>query len=159
MAKEQQRLEAQGRLRGAKAYGWAHEADQAINMYTKARRFDDVLRFVAAVHSALLADAQLHLAREFDLADGDLAEYLVAGGDRKSYVSGGSGGGGGGAGGGGGGGGGRRNARLQHRQHAVRRGQVGRRRARGASSGRADGGAASGLWVGHHAGRPLQWPR
>jgi intraflagellar transport protein 172 len=84
------RLESQGRLQEAeKLLVTAGELDLAINMYRKARKFDDMIRLVSAYRRDLLSDTHNALAEQLD-NEGHLREaeaHYVAGGRWKSAVN------------------------------------------------------------------------
>ena len=61
------RLEAAGKLREAeRLYVMVHEPDLAINMYKKARRYDDMIRLVTSFRKDLLHETHLHLAQQLE---------------------------------------------------------------------------------------------
>ena len=69
-----QREESQGRLREAeKLYLTVDEPDLAINMFKKARRYDDMVRLVASRRPHLLKETHTFLAQELEV-EGSLRE-------------------------------------------------------------------------------------
>lgn len=85
-----QRLEMQGKYRDAeKLYIVVGQEDQAINMYKKAHKFDDMIRLVTTYHKDLLAETHLHLAQQLE-AEGNYKEaekHYNDGGDWHSSVN------------------------------------------------------------------------
>mmetsp|Transcript_29270 Transcript_29270/g.93818 ORF Transcript_29270/g.93818 Transcript_29270/m.93818 type:complete len:1764 (-) Transcript_29270:152-5443(-) len=85
-----QREEGAGRLREAeKLYLTVGEADLAINMYKKARRYDAMVRLVAELRPHLLKETHTFLAQEFEV-EGSLREaetHYVAAEDWSSAVN------------------------------------------------------------------------
>lgn len=63
-----QKLEAQGKFKEAeKLYVTVKEADLAINMYKKARKFDAMVRLVATHRKELLKETHQYLAQQLEL--------------------------------------------------------------------------------------------
>eukprot|EP01137_Pigoraptor_chileana_P037243 Opistho-2@34026 len=85
-----QEMEAQGKYREAeRLYITVEEPDLAINMYKKARQYDEMIRLVTAYHKNLLVETHLHLAKELE-TEGNyrLAEqHYCAGKDWKGAVN------------------------------------------------------------------------
>ena len=66
-----------------------NEPDLAINMYKKARKFDQMLRLVSQYRKELLKDTNLHLAQQLEM-EGTLREaetYYVEAGEWQSAVN------------------------------------------------------------------------
>lgn len=62
-----QNLEEQGRFREAETlYLRGKEIDDAINMYKKARMYDDMIRLVSTFRKDLLLETHLHLAQQLE---------------------------------------------------------------------------------------------
>lgn len=77
---EAQRLEEQGRFKEAETlYLRGKEIDDAINMYKKARMYDDMIRLVSTFRKDLLLETHLHLAQQLE-AEGNFraAEHHFA---------------------------------------------------------------------------------
>eukprot|EP00658_Telonema_sp_P-2_P017711 TRINITY_DN16903_c0_g1_i3.p1 TRINITY_DN16903_c0_g1~~TRINITY_DN16903_c0_g1_i3.p1 ORF type:complete len:1394 (-),score=437.87 TRINITY_DN16903_c0_g1_i3:63-4244(-) len=69
-----QRLEEQGRFREAETlYLRGKEIDDAINMYKKARMYDDMIRLVSTFRKDLLLETHLHLAQQLE-AEGNFKQ-------------------------------------------------------------------------------------
>lgn len=63
-----QRMEAAGKLKQAeKLYLKVKEPDLAINMYKKARKYDDMIRLVTTYRKDLLKETHLHLAQQLEM--------------------------------------------------------------------------------------------
>ena len=70
-------------------YLTVNEPDLAINMYKKARKFDQMLRLVSQYRKELLKDTNLHLAQQLEM-EGTLREaetYYVEAGEWQSAVN------------------------------------------------------------------------
>lgn len=84
------RLEGAAKLRDAeRLYLLVHEPDLAINMYKKARRFEDMVRLVGSHRQELLHETFLHLGQQLE-ADGShrqAEEYYARASDWKSAVN------------------------------------------------------------------------
>lgn len=66
--KEGQKLEKEGKYKEAeKMYITANEPDLAINMYKKAKQFDNMIKLVAKYRKDHLKDYHLHLAKNFEM--------------------------------------------------------------------------------------------
>ena len=69
-----QKLEAQGKLKDAeRLYLTINEADLAINMYKKARKYDAMVRLVATHRKELLKETHQFLAQHLE-AEGNLRD-------------------------------------------------------------------------------------
>jgi intraflagellar transport protein 172 len=85
-----QKLEAQAKHKEAeKLYITISEFDQAINMYKKAHKYEDMMRLVYAYHKDKAKETHLYLAQQLE-AEGQfkLSErHYIDGGDWKAAVS------------------------------------------------------------------------
>eukprot|EP00111_Clytia_hemisphaerica_P000435 TCONS_00001218-protein len=85
-----EQLEAQGRFKEAeKLYIMIEEGDLAINMYKRAKMYDQMIKLVKEYHGDLITDTHLHLAKELE-SEGQLStaehHYLEVG-DWKACVN------------------------------------------------------------------------
>jgi intraflagellar transport protein 172 len=72
-----------------KLYITVGEHDQAINMYKKAHKYDDLIRLVTTYHKDRLKETHLHLAQQLE-AEGQFKQaerHYIDGGDWKSAVN------------------------------------------------------------------------
>ncbi|PRP88103.1 intraflagellar transport protein [Planoprotostelium fungivorum] len=85
-----QKLESQGKFKEAeKLYLTVEESDQAINMYKKAKLYDDMIRLVTTFHKSLLAETHKHLAQQLE-AEGQYKQaekHFIDAGDWKSATN------------------------------------------------------------------------
>jgi len=83
-------LENSGKLRDAeRLYLLVHEPDLAINMYKKARKYDEMVRLVASFRKELLQETHLHLAQQLE-TDGvyrQAEDHYVHASDWKSAIN------------------------------------------------------------------------
>lgn len=71
-------LEEEGKLKEAeRIYLIMEEPDLAISMYKRAKRYDPMVKLVAAYHSDLLTDTHLHLAKVARQRLGTLDGHLI----------------------------------------------------------------------------------
>ena len=64
-----QSMEAEGKFKEAeRLYLTVRDPDNAINMYKKARKYDHMIRLVAAYRKDLLKETHLHLAQQLEMA-------------------------------------------------------------------------------------------
>jgi hypothetical protein len=76
--KQAQRMEREGDLRLAeRLYLIIDEADLAINMYKKARQYDNMVRLVKSHRPDLLKETYLHLAQQQEM-EGNLKVRVMA---------------------------------------------------------------------------------
>ena len=82
-------MEAVSKFKEAeKMYLTVNEHDLAINMYKKAKQYDQMIRLVALHRKDLLGDTHFHLAQQLE-NDGhykDAERHYIEGGDWKSAV-------------------------------------------------------------------------
>ena len=66
-----QSMEAEGKFKEAeRLYLTVRDPDNAINMYKKARKYDHMIRLVAAYRKDLLKETHLHLAQQLEMEGG-----------------------------------------------------------------------------------------